>query len=70
MQSHFPVGDRLYSSAEIRATMNEVFERFGHGKRGTITDLEEHYKVQTRLVKPMLASGVRKNLYKVVAHLP
>lgn len=70
MQRCFPVGDRLYSSTEIRATMNEVFEKFGHGKKGKITDLEEHYKVQTKLVKPTLANGVRKNLYKVVAHLP
>lgn len=69
MQACFPIGDRLYSSAEIRATMNEVFERFGHDKKGKITDLEELYKVRTRLVKPTLANGVRKNLYKVVAHL-
>ena len=69
MQARFPVGDRLYSSTEIRTTMNEVFERFGHSKKGKITDLEELYKVQTRLVKPTLANGVRKNLYKVVAHL-
>lgn len=69
MQARFPVGDRLYSSTEMRATMNEVFEKFGHGKKGKITDLEELYKVQTKREKPTLANGVRTPLYRVIAHL-
>lgn len=32
----------------MRATMNVVFEKFGHGKKGKITDLETLYKVQTK----------------------
>lgn len=69
MQARFPVGDRLYSSAEMRATMNVVFEKFGHGKKGKITDLETLYKVQTKREKPTLANGVRTPLYRVIAHL-
>lgn len=69
MQARFPVRDRLYSSAEMRATMNVVFEKFGHGKKGKITDLETLYKVQTKREKPTLANGVRTPLYRVIAHL-
>lgn len=69
MRSCFPVGDRLYSSAEIKEQMNGVFVKVGVKRNGKISDLELHFGISTKLVKATVGVGVRKNRYKVIAHL-
>lgn len=68
MQRSFPIGERLYSSAEIKAIMNTVFEKFGIVKKGKITELGTLYHVQMKLTKPTVTIGKRSNLYKVISH--
>lgn len=68
MQRRFPIGDRLYSLADIKAIMLEVFSIFNVDKKGKITDLENLYHVKMQLTKPTISIGKRENRYKVVAH--